>query len=49
MVLAAIAETALGEDGHGAIQFRQDLIKAMLSASDKYVLRWECKILLTCR
>ena len=35
-VLAAIAETALGEDGHGAVQFRQDLIKAMLSASDKY-------------
>ena len=36
MVLAAIAKTALGEDGHGAVQFRQDLIKAMLSASDKY-------------
>ena len=36
MVLAAIAKTALGEDGHGAIQFRQDLIKAMMSASDKY-------------
>ena len=36
MVLAAIAKTALGEDGHGAILFRQDLIKAMLSASEKY-------------
>ena len=36
MVLAAIAETALGEDGFGAVPSRQDLIKAMLSASDKY-------------
>ena len=33
MVLAAIAETALGEDGHGAIHFRQDFINAMLSAN----------------
>ena len=36
-VLAAIAKAPLGEDGHGAIHFRQDLIKAMLGAGEKYV------------
>ena len=35
-VLAAVSEVSLGEDGHGATFFRQDLIKAMMSASDKY-------------
>ena len=35
-VLAALADAPLGEDGHGAIKFRQDVIKAMISASDKY-------------
>ena len=38
-VLAAISRATLGADGHSAIGFRQDLIKAMVSASDKY-----CKV-----
>ena len=35
-VLAAIAELTLGDDGHGCIAFRQDIIKACISASPRY-------------
>ena len=35
-VMAAVATTPLGDDGYGCIKFRQDLIKAMVGASDRY-------------
>ena len=37
-VLAAIATAVLGEDGFGCIKFRIDVIKAMISASEKHKL-----------
>jgi len=38
-MMAAIACADLGPDSHGCIKFRQDLIKAMVGASDKYTNR----------
>ena len=35
-VFAAIADAILGEDGHGCMKFRIDVLKAAISASEKY-------------
>ena len=35
-VMAAIATAKLGPDGYGCIKFRQDMLKAMFSATEKY-------------
>jgi hypothetical protein len=35
-VLSAVGAAPWGDDGHGCIRFRQDMIKAALSASPKY-------------